>query len=53
MYADTLDNFASVAEKKAALIRNHPLPFLAGAMMAGAYIGLGCHFLCFDFFLSY
>lgn len=41
MYADTLDNFASVAEKKAALIRNHPLPFLAGAMMAGAYIGLG------------
>ena len=24
MYADTLDNFAAVAEKKAAVIRRHP-----------------------------
>ena len=41
MYLDTLDNFAAVAEKKAAVIRRHPLPFLVSAMMAGAYVGLG------------
>ncbi|MEZ5614251.1 MAG: nitrite transporter NirC [Rhodocyclaceae bacterium] len=41
MYADTLEHFAAVAEKKAAVIRSHPLPFLVGAMMAGAYVGLG------------
>lgn len=41
MYLDTLDHFAGVAEKKAAVIRNHPLPFFVSAMMAGAYVGLG------------
>lgn len=41
MYAETLDHFAAVAEKKAAALRNHPLPFFVGAMMAGAYVGLG------------
>lgn len=41
MYLETLDNFAAVAEKKAAVIRKHPLPFLVSAMMAGAYVGLG------------
>ena len=41
MYLDTLDNFAAVAEKKAAVIRSHPLPFFVSAMMAGAYVGLG------------
>ncbi len=41
MYHDTIEHFAGVAEKKAALIRNHPLPFLVSAMMAGAYVGLG------------
>ena len=41
MYLDTLDSFAAVAEKKAAVIRSHPLPFFVSAMMAGAYVGLG------------
>ncbi|HQR04280.1 MAG: nitrite transporter NirC [Proteobacteria bacterium] len=41
MYLDTLDNFAAVAEKKASLIRSHPLSFFVSAMMAGAYVGLG------------
>lgn len=41
MYLDTLDHFAAVAEKKAAAIRSRPLPFFVGAMMAGAYVGLG------------
>ncbi len=41
MYHDTLDHFAAVAEKKAAAIRSHPLPFFVSAMMAGAYVGLG------------
>jgi nitrite transporter len=41
MYLDTLDHFATVAGKKAAMIRSHPLAFLVSAMMAGAYVGLG------------
>jgi len=41
MYLDTLDHFAAVAERKAAMIRSHPLPFFVSAMMAGAYVGLG------------
>lgn len=41
MYLDTLDYFAAVAERKAAMIRSHPLPFFVSAMMAGAYVGLG------------
>ncbi len=41
MYEDTLDHFAGVAEKKAALLKRSPLSFFTGAMMAGAYVGIG------------
>lgn len=41
MYLETVNAFAAVAEKKAALLRKRPLSFLVGAMMAGAYVGLG------------
>ncbi len=41
MYTDTLDHFAGVAEKKAGLLKNNPASFFIGAMMAGAYVGLG------------
>lgn len=41
MYMNTLDHFAGVAEKKAAVIKNNPASFFIGAMMAGAYVGLG------------
>ncbi len=41
MYQDTLDHFAAVAEKKAAVLKNHAPAFWIGAMMAGAYVGLG------------
>ena len=41
MYVETLDHFAALAEKKAAIVRRFPLAFLAGSMMAGAYVGLG------------
>lgn len=39
MYADTLDHFAEVAREKADAARA-PLSFLAGAALAGAYIGI-------------
>ncbi len=41
MYLDTLDHFAGVAEKKAALLKRRPTSFFVGAMMAGADVGLG------------
>lgn len=41
MYLETVNAFAATAEKKAALLRGFPLSFLVGAMMAGAYVGLG------------
>jgi len=41
MYLDTLDHFAGVAEKKSALLKRKPSSFFIGAMMAGAYVGLG------------
>ena len=41
MYVDTMDFFANLAEKKAAVVRKFPLSFLVGAMMAGAYVRLG------------
>jgi nitrite transporter len=41
MFLDTVDNFAKVAETKAAAIRARPGAFLVSAMMAGAYVGLG------------
>ncbi len=41
MYTDTIDHFADIAEKKAALLKNAPASFFIGSMMAGAYVGLG------------
>ncbi len=41
MYSDTINYFAKVAEKKADLLKNNPLAFFIGALMAGAYLGMG------------
>lgn len=41
MYSDTIDYFAKVAKTKAALLENNPLSFFIGALMAGAYLGMG------------
>jgi len=41
MYRQTIDHFADLAQTKAALLRRSPLSFFVGAMMAGAYVGLG------------
>jgi len=41
MYQETIDAFAAIARRKADLAREQPLSFLVGAMMAGAYVGLG------------
>ncbi len=41
MYTDTLDGFIATAEKKVALLREHPLAFYIGALAGGAYVGLG------------
>ncbi len=41
MYQETIEAFAGVARKKADWARHRPLAFLVGAMMAGAYVGLG------------
>ena len=41
MYIDTINHFTSVAEKKTALLKNNPMSFYIGALMAGAYIGMG------------
>ena len=41
MYQDTLDHFANVAQKKAGLLKESPMGFIVGALMAGAYVGLG------------
>jgi nitrite transporter NirC len=41
MYQDTIDQFADTAAKKVRVIADNPLGFFIGAMMAGAYIGLG------------
>jgi nitrite transporter len=41
LYSDTLNALAESAQKKAGMARRFPLPFLVGAMMAGAYVGLG------------
>ena len=41
MYSDTIDHFAKVAKTKAELLRDHPLSFYIGALMAGAYLGIG------------
>lgn len=41
MYTDTLDGFIATAEKKVALLRDHPMAFYTGALAGGAYVGLG------------
>ena len=41
MYSDTIDYFAKVAKTKAALLESNPLSFFIGALMAGAYLGMG------------
>src|SRR5207249_11493821 len=41
MYAETIDGFTKVAEKKLAAMRRHPGGFLVSSMLAGAYVGMG------------
>ena len=41
MYLDTINHFSEVAVKKADLLKNNPLSFYIGALMAGAYVGMG------------
>ncbi len=41
MYKETINYFATLAEQKATMLNQSPLAFLVGAMMAGAYVGLG------------
>ncbi|HFD13482.1 MAG TPA: nitrite transporter NirC [Crenotrichaceae bacterium] len=41
MYTDTINHFAKVAKQKAELLENNPLSFYIGALMAGAYLGMG------------
>ncbi len=41
MYTETINFFAKVAKKKADLLKNNPLSFYIGALMAGAYLGMG------------
>ena len=41
MYSDTINHFAKVAKVKTELLRDNPLAFFIGALMAGAYLGMG------------
>jgi|TARA_B100002003_G_scaffold18868_1_gene15644 nitrite transporter NirC len=41
MYDHTIDHFADLARLKVTALRRSPLSFLVGAMMAGAYVGMG------------
>ena len=41
MYADTIEGFAKVAEKKLVALRRSPGGFFVASMLAGAYVGLG------------
>lgn len=41
MYSDTINHFAKVAKTKATLLKDNPLSFFIGALMAGAYLGMG------------
>src|SRR2546430_15332587 len=41
MYADTIEGFAKVAEKKLAALRRAPGGFFVASMLAGAYVGIG------------
>lgn len=41
MYEDTIDHFAKLARKKTDILLRSPLAFVVGALMAGAYVGIG------------
>ena len=41
MYEDTIEHFADLGQKKASLLKQSPLAFFIGSLMAGAYVGLG------------
>ena len=41
MYLETIDGFAELAKEKSDLLKNNPLSFYIGALMAGAYVGMG------------
>lgn len=41
MYTATINHFAMLAEKKSSMLKNSPGSFFVGAIMAGAYVGLG------------
>lgn len=41
MYQETVQHFADIAAKKAAFLKENPVGFFIGAMMAGAYVGIG------------
>lgn len=41
MYQETIDHFAQLARKKTDLLKHSPVAFAIGAMMAGAYVGIG------------
>lgn len=41
MYAETIDAFTKVAERKIKAMRESPAAFFVAAMLAGAYIGVG------------
>jgi len=41
VYADTIDGFAKIAEKKLESLRRHPGGFFVSSMLAGAYVGIG------------
>ena len=41
MYMETINVLSDVAKKKATLIKDNPISFFVGALMAGAYVGMG------------
>jgi nitrite transporter len=41
MYADTIDAFTKLAERKLAAMRQSPAGFFVASMLAGAYVGIG------------
>lgn len=41
MYSKTIHHFATIAKTKTELLKNNPVAFFIGALMAGAYLGMG------------
>lgn len=41
MYAETIEGFVKIAEKKLEALRRHPGGFFVSSMLAGAYVGVG------------